>query len=214
MQKSVKFMSTSQIWTKNFTKFPNSNYCQKKRFYGHLESIFDKPPKIFDQNTSKIQKQKRPEKFFWTPNMPLKERSQKFLPLSERFSLEVWKTKKSFFKDLVLLKIFLGAHRREILPHCLLFVVKLPKSLAPCPEKLEKEQFSLKKNYISYDDPLGPIECSFEKWSKFFFKKSKFVKVGHRTSGKKYGKKFFWVCNLQFRQRSQKIFANFREFFA
>ena len=83
-----------------------------------MESIFDKPPNIFDQNTSKIQKQKRPEKFLWTPNMPLKERSQKFLPLSERFSLEVWKTKKSFFKDPFLLKKFFGAHRREIWPHC------------------------------------------------------------------------------------------------
>ena len=85
-----------------------------------MESNFDNPPprKIFDQNSREIQKQKHAKKFLWTPNVPLKERSQKFLPLSERFSLEVWKTKKSFFKDIFLLKMFLWAKRTEILPHC------------------------------------------------------------------------------------------------
>ena len=109
-------------WTKNFTKSPNSVFRQKKkRFYGHLESNFDNPPpqkKSLTKNSREIQKQNYPKKFLWTPNMPLKERSQKFLPLSERFSLEVWKTKNNFFKDIVLLKIFHWAHRTEVWSHC------------------------------------------------------------------------------------------------
>ena len=79
--------------------------------------------------------------------------------------------------------------------------------------KIGKRTVSIEKKYISYDDPLGPVECNCEKSTKLFFKKSKSVKVGHRTSEKKIPKNFFWVCNMQFRQRSQKNFANFRKFF-
>ena len=49
MQKSEKFVSTSETEQKIFTKSPNSVFRQK-RFYGHLESNFNNPPpKIFDQ---------------------------------------------------------------------------------------------------------------------------------------------------------------------
>ena len=61
-----------------------------------MDIIFDKSPKIFDQNTSKIQKQKRPEKFFWTPNMPLKEQPKVFA-LVRTFFARSLKNKKEFF---------------------------------------------------------------------------------------------------------------------
>ena len=50
--------------------------------------------------------------------------------------------------------------------------------------KIGKRTVFIEKNYISYDDPLGPIECNFKKSTELFFKKSKIVKLGHRTSGK------------------------------
>ena len=65
-----------------------------------------------------IELQKKvPKNVLWTANMPLRERSQKLWPLSELFSLEVWKTKKKFFKDIVL-KMLLRAQPTEIWPHC------------------------------------------------------------------------------------------------
>ena len=104
--------------TKNLTEFPNNVFRQKNDSMDTWKAILTTPPKSLTKNSTEIQKQKHSEKFLRIPNMPLKERSQKFLPLSERFSLEVWKTKKSFFKDIVLLKMFLWAKRTEILPHC------------------------------------------------------------------------------------------------
>ena len=98
-------------WTKNFTEFPNNVFRQKNDSMDTWKAILTTPPKSLTKNSTEIQKQKQSEKFLRTPNMPLKERSQKFLPLSERFSPEVWKTKKSFFKDIVLFKMFLWAHR-------------------------------------------------------------------------------------------------------
>ena len=119
MQKSEKFNSTSETEQRNLQSF-QIVFFVKKRIYGHLESNFDNPPpqKFLTKNSREIQMQKHPKNFLWTPNMPIKERSQKFLPLSERFSLEVWKTKKSFFKDTFLLKMFRWAQRTEIWPHC------------------------------------------------------------------------------------------------
>ena len=106
-------------WTKNFTKSPNSVFCQKTILWTLGKQFWQPPPKkSLTKNSREIQKQKPPKKFLWTTNMPLKERSQKFLPLSERFSLEVRKTKKSFFKDIVLLKKFHWAHRTEVWSHC------------------------------------------------------------------------------------------------
>ena len=96
MQKSEKFISTSETEQRILQNF-QIVFFVKKQFYGHLESSFENTPKYLTKNSREIQKQKHPKKFVWTPNMPLKERSQMFLPLSERFSLEVWKTKKSFF---------------------------------------------------------------------------------------------------------------------
>ena len=117
MQKSEKFISTSETEQRILQNF-QLVFFVKKHFYGHLESNFDNPPKkTLNKNSREIQKQKHPKKFLWTPNMPIKERSQRFLPLSERFSLEVWKTKKSFFKDTFLLKKFLWAQRTVIWPH-------------------------------------------------------------------------------------------------
>ena len=70
------------------------------------------------QNGSLHFRRKFRKLFLWTTKMPLRERSQKFWPMSELYSLEVWKTKKNFFKDIVLLKMFLRAQRTEIWPHC------------------------------------------------------------------------------------------------
>ena len=115
--KNRKVYFNVRNWTKNFTKFPNSVFRQKNDPMDTWKAILRTPPKYLTKNSRENQKQKHPKKFFWTPNMPLKEHSQKFLPLSERFSLEVWKTKKSFFEDIVLLKMFLWAHRKEIWPY-------------------------------------------------------------------------------------------------
>ena len=88
-----------------------------------IECSFDKRP-IFStkvwkwQNGSSNFRRKFQKLFLWTANMPLRERSQKLWPLSELFSLEVWKTKKQFFKDIVLLKMLLRPQQTEIWPHC------------------------------------------------------------------------------------------------
>ena len=93
------------------------------RSSGMIECSFDKRP-IFPQKVWKWQngwsnfRRKFRKMFLWTTNMPLRERSQKFWPMSELYSLEVWKTKKKFLKDLVLLKMFLRPQRTEIGPHC------------------------------------------------------------------------------------------------
>ena len=83
-----------------------------------MESNFDNPPKIFDQKL-----QRNPE----------------------TKTSEVWKTKKSFFKDIVLLKMFHWAHRTEVWLHCLLFSAQNLKNLALSPEMFEKKHILLKK---------------------------------------------------------------------
>ena len=73
-----------------------------RRTSGMIECSFDKRP-LFSQKVWKWQnessnfRRKFQKLFLWTANMPLRERSQKLWPLSELFSLEVWKTKKNFF---------------------------------------------------------------------------------------------------------------------
>ena len=94
-----------------------------RRTSGMIECSFDKRPLFFQkvwkwQNESSNFRRKFRKMFLWTANMPLRERSQKLWPLSELFSLEVWKTKKKFFKDIVLLKMLLRAQPTEIWPHC------------------------------------------------------------------------------------------------
>ena len=118
MQKSEKFISTSETEQRTLQNFQIVFFVKKTILWTLGKQYWEPPPKYLTKNSRENQKQKHPKKFFWTPNMPLKERSQMFLPLSERFSLEDWKTKKSFFKDIVLQKMFLWAHWTEIWPHC------------------------------------------------------------------------------------------------
>ena len=79
--------------------------------------------------------------------------------------------------------------------------------------KIGKRTVSIEKKYISYDDPLGPIECNFEKSAKFFFQEVKICQSGSSNFRRSNPKIFFCLCNMQFKQRSQKDFANFRKFF-
>ena len=112
MKKSEKFISTSETEQRILQNFQTVFFVKKTILWTLGKQFWlTPPPKFLTKNSREIQKRKHPKKFLWTPNMPLKERSQKFLPLSDRFSLEVWKTKKSFFKDIVLFKMFLWAHR-------------------------------------------------------------------------------------------------------
>ena len=89
-----------RYWTKTFAKFPKSVFRQKKKILWTLGKHFWQTPKIFDQNTSKIQKQKRPEKFLWTPNMPLKNAAKSFCPCPYVFRSKSEKQKRVFLKTL------------------------------------------------------------------------------------------------------------------
>ena len=147
-----------------------------------IECSFDKRP-IFPQKVWKWQngwsnfRRKFRKLILWTTNMPLRECSQKFWPMSELY-FEVWKTKKKFFKDIVLLKMFLRLKTTNgDLATLVTFYPKIQKSLAPSPEKLEKLFFE-KLFFFLRGDPLGPIECGF------FQKMSTIDRFGHGTSGK------------------------------
>ena len=152
-----------------------------------IECSFDKRP-IFLQKDWKWQngwsnfRRKFRKLFLWTTKMPLRERSQNFWPMSELYSLEVWKTKKNFLKTLFSSKCSSG-HSEWKFGHTANFSAKSPRKFNFKSRKVGEKLFFEGIVFFLQGDPLGPKECGFEESSEFFSKKSKIDKFGHRTSG-------------------------------
>ena len=155
-------------------------------------------PKISDQKLQINPEANTSEKILLDTYYAYKRTQPKVFALVRTFFARSLKNKKVFFKDIVLLKLFLWAQRTEIWPHCYSLSVRFPKSLAPCPEKLEREQLLLKKSIFIMTILLALQNAILKNRPNFFFKKSKFIKVGHRSSGKKIRKTFsgYVICSL------------------
>ena len=80
--------------------------------------------------------------------------------------------------------------------------------------KIGKRTVFIEKKLYSLWRSSWPYRMQFWKMVQIFFQEVQICQSGSSNFRKKIRKKIFWVCNLQFRQRSQKIFAKSREFFA
>ena len=144
-----KIISTSETEQRISQNFQIVFFLKKTILWTLGKQFWQPPPqKSLTKNSREIQKQKHPKKFLWTPNLPLKDRSQMFLPLSERFSLEDWKTKKSFLKTLFSSKCSPGRNEQKFGHTTNFFLIKFRKKFSSMPGKIGKRTVFIEKKSI------------------------------------------------------------------
>ena len=110
-------------------------------------------------------------------------------------------------------KFSLGHNERKF-GHTANFLAKIPKNFCSKSRKVGRKLFFFEEiSFFLQGDPLGPIECGLKKSPELFFPKVQIRQNWSKNIWENFHKMFLWMCNMQFRERSQKKFAKVRRFF-
>ena len=110
--------------------------------------------------------------------------------------------------------MFLRPQRTEIWSHSYFHSQKSEKVQLQVQKCWKKTVFFFEKIiFFLQGDTLGPIECGFEKSSELFFQKVQNWQSWSKNIRGNFHKMFLWMCNMQFRESSQKKVAKVRRFF-